>query len=104
MKNNSRYSHLTKDEALKEILANTGLLGETYENRILESMGEAFREGWLRGEEYGYEMYSPSARLQPEKSLETSCSSCGSHNCDECVVNGGTDDNYDPIIPYEHQS
>jgi hypothetical protein len=59
MKNNSKYANLTKDEAIKEILKDVGFIAEfiNNESRIYKAMDEAFREGWHRGEEYGYEAY-----------------------------------------------
>lgn len=65
MKNNSKYAHLTKDEAINEILIDSGLSNvirapEEYVNgKIRKAMEEAFREGFLRGEEFAYGYYKP---------------------------------------------
>jgi hypothetical protein len=54
MKNNSKYAGLTKDEAIKGILKDVGFIAEfiNNESRIYKAVDEAFREGWLRGEEF----------------------------------------------------
>lgn len=52
MKNNSNYAKLTRDGAIATILKEKGLWDEMKDSRILEAMELAFREGWLRGEEY----------------------------------------------------
>lgn len=58
MKNISKYAKLTKDEAINAILVEAGLSNvlrapdEYVNQKIRNAMEEAFREGWLRGEEY----------------------------------------------------
>jgi hypothetical protein len=57
MKNTSAYAELTKDEAIRKILEDAGLLDEYTNGKIRKAMDEAFREGFLRGEEFAYEYY-----------------------------------------------
>lgn len=52
MKNNTQYAKLTRDQAIKEILVKYGIWDAMKDNNILLAMEEAFREGWLRGEEF----------------------------------------------------
>jgi hypothetical protein len=52
MKNTSKYAGLTRDQAIAETLKSKGLWDSMTDGKILEAMQEAFREGWLRGEEY----------------------------------------------------
>jgi hypothetical protein len=43
-------SERTKDEVILDILREYEVV---FEQNTLQAMNEAFREGWLRGEEYG---------------------------------------------------
>lgn len=69
MKNMSKYADLTKDKAIEAILAEAGLSNvlrapdEHVNQKIRNAMEEAFREGWLRGEEFGTNYNNSSQRV-----------------------------------------
>ena len=49
MKSMSPYAEMTKDEAIKAILADTGI---PCNDKVIKAMDTALREGWYRCEEY----------------------------------------------------
>lgn len=50
--NGKAADDLTKDELIREILIDSGISDGYTDGKIRRAMEEAFRQGWLRGEDY----------------------------------------------------
>jgi hypothetical protein len=59
MKNNSKYAKLTQQQVINELIKEFDLPNKA---EVQGALSAAIREGWLRGEEYGYDVYGEKTK------------------------------------------